>query len=218
MSKGKLIVIDGADGSGKKTQAELLIKRLKKLKKKAILVDFPQYEDFFGKVVRRYLDGEFGGLNDVSGYLASILYAADRWRAKEKIEKYLNDGYIIISNRYAESNMAHQGAKIKSPSERKKFLQWLDEMEFKIFKIPRADRVIYLDVPVEISRQLVDGRGVKKDIHEANLDYLKKTRQEYCRLCQSKKNWLLVDCTQNGKIKSREEIADFLWPKIKRSF
>ncbi len=218
MNKGKLIVIDGVDGSGKKTQAEMLIKRLKKLKKKVVLINFPQYNDFFGKVIRRYLDGEFGGVDEVSGYLASILYAADRWRAKEKIEKYLNDGYIVIANRYTESNMAHQGAKIKSPSERKKFLQWLNEMEFKVFAIPRADQVIYLDVPVEISRELVDGRGIKKDIHEENLDYLKKTRLEYLHLSQAKKTWHRINCVKNNQILSRREIAEKIWQVLNPKF
>lgn len=209
-NKGKLIVIDGADGSGKKTQAELLIKRLKKLNKKAVLIDFPQYDDFFGKVVRRYLDSEFGGLDDVSGYLASVLYAADRWRAKEKINEYLSDGYIVISNRYAESNMAHQGAKIKDEIKRKEFLNWLDEMEYKIFQIPRADAIIYLDVPIEVSQKLMDNRGIK-DIHEKNVDYLKKTQECYRAFCNENKNWFNIPCTRNGKLMSRETISEIVW-------
>ncbi|MBM2821133.1 MAG: tmk [Candidatus Berkelbacteria bacterium] len=209
-NRGKLIVIDGADGSGKKTQAELLINRLKKIKKKAVLVDFPQYDDFFGKIIRRYLDGEFGGLDDVSGYLASVLFAADRWRSKEKIEKYLQEGFIVISNRYAESNMAHQGAKIKSPDERKRYLDWLNEMEFETFKIPRADAIIYLDVPIEVSQKLMDGRG-KKDIHEKNIQYLRNTQELYREFCKNNKNWFNIPCTKNDKLMSRENISELVW-------
>lgn len=216
-SRGKLIVIDGADGSGKKTQAELLISRLKKLKKKAVLVDFPNYDDFFGKVVRRYLDGEFGGLNDVNGYLASVLYAADRWMSKEKIEKYLSDGYIVISNRYAESNMAHQGAKIKDEVKRREFLKWLDEMEYGVFKIPRADAIIYLDVPVEASQKLMQKRSVK-DIHEKDTEHLKKAQACYRAFCEGNKHWFNVPCTREDKLMSRESISELVWAVLLYNF
>lgn len=211
MRKGKLIVIDGADGSGKKTQADLLIKKLKHEKRKVILFDFPQYDKFFGKLVKRYLSGEFGGLNEVDAHLASVLYAADRWQAKDEINKYLEKGYIVISNRYAESNMAHQSAKISSSKKRREFLKWLDEMEFKNFVIPRANLVIYLDVPVEIGQKLVEHRGNKKDIHEVDTDYLKRTQNQYRKLCDTNRHWYKISCTQNNQIFSREEIADKVW-------
>src|SRR6266567_7862251 len=137
MAKGKFIVVDGTDGSGKKTQTALLAKRLKKEGYKVKLIDFPQYEsNFFGKMVGRYLSGEFGSAEQVSPYLASILYAADRHETKGKIEKWLKEGNIVISDRYASSNQIHQGGKISDVKKRKEFLEWLEEMEFVVFKIP----------------------------------------------------------------------------------
>lgn len=218
MTKGKFIVIDGSDGSGKKTQADLLMKKLKSQKKKAIMFDFPQYDKFFGKLVKRYLNGEFGGLNEVDAHLASVLYAADRWQAKDEIEKYLKKGHIIISNRYAESNMAHQGAKIKSPKKQKEFLKFLDEMEFKNFRIPRADLVIYLDVPVEIGQKLVTNRGNKKDIHELDISYLKCTQNQYRKLCTKNKHWQKILCTCKNELLSREEIAEQIWKTVEKKF
>jgi len=224
MKKGKFIVIDGSDGSGKKTQADLLIKKLKSEKRKTVLFDFPQYDKFFGKLVKRYLSGEFGGLNEVDAHLASVLYAADRWQAKDDIEKYLKNGFVVISNRYTESNMAHQSAKISSPQKRKKFLKWLEDLEFGNFKIPRADLVIYLDVPIEIGRKLIGSRNKSakrgsadsgKDIHEADIEYLKKTRKQYCLLSQKNKHWQKIECTKNKAILSREEIAEKVWQVVK---
>lgn len=217
MSKGKFIVIDGADGSGKKTQADLLIKKLKFEKHKAIMFDFPQYDKFFGKLVKRYLSGEFGELNEVDAHLASVLYAADRWQAKDEINNYLEKGYIVISNRYAESNMAHQSANIKSSLKRKKFLEWLDDMEFHQFKIPRADLVIYLDVPVEIGQKLVEHRGNKKDIIEQNLSHLKTTQNQYRKFAKQLKHWCKVDCCEKKELLSREEIAEKIWKVVKNA-
>ncbi len=212
--RGKFIVIDGADGSGKKTQTDLLIKRLKAEKHQAMMFDFPQYDKFFGKLVKRYLSGEFGGLNEVDAHLASVLYAADRWQAKDDIKKFLDKGYMVVSNRYAESNMAHQAAKIKSPKKQKEFLKWLDEMEFKNFLIPRADLVIYLDVPVEIGQKLVEHRGNKKDIHELDTGYLKNTQKQYRNLCKNNRHWKKINCTKNNQILPREEIADKVWKVV----
>lgn len=218
LSGGRFIVIDGSDGSGKKTQADLLIKYLKSKKIKAVMFDFPQYDKFFGKLVKRYLSGEFGGLNEVDAHLASVLYAADRWQAKDDINKYLEKGYIVISNRYAESNMAHQSAKIKSAKKRQEFLKWLDEMEFKNFAIPRADMVVYLDVPVEIGQKLVEHRGNIKDIHETDVDYLRRTQKEYRNLCNKYKHWQKIDCTKNKQILTREEIADKVLNIVEKKF
>ncbi len=224
MKKGKFIVIDGTDGSGKKTQADILIKRLKKLKYKTALFDFPQYySSFFGKMVGRYLKGEFGKSDDVSPYLSSLLYAGDRWQAKEKILQNLNEGKIVVTNRYVPSNLAYQGAKLPS-KERRKFFHWLENLEYQYYKIPKENLVIFLYVPVEIGQGLVDGKGhrkylggKKRDIHEENLSYLKKVEKLYQEFCKTRKNWHCVICTQNGKILSREQIAERIWEKVRKS-
>jgi len=224
VAKGKFIVIDGTDGSGKATQTELLSQKLKKDGFKIKLADFPQYyKSFFGKMVGRFLAGEFGGLNDVDPYLASVLYAGDRWEASKKIYQWLKAGNIIISNRYTASNMAHQGAKFSQSYKRKKFLSWLGEMEFKIFGIPREDLLIFLDVPYAIGQKLVDKKGArkyvggkKKDIHESDLSYQEKVRRFYKSLCRENKNWHAINCVKRGEILPKEKIAEEVYEIVKK--
>lgn len=224
MKKGKFIVIEGSDGSGKKTQTDLLIKRLKEKKIKTSYFDFPQYyTSFFGKMITRYLNGEFGTADEVSPYLASILYAGDRFEASEKIRDDLDNGKYIISNRYIQSNMAFQTAKIRLKSEKKKFLNWLEKIEYEIFKIPKADLVIYLYVPYKIGQELVDKKGKRKyskqqrDIHERDGDFLCRVEKEYLNLAETRKEWQIINCIENGKILSREKIAEKVYAIVKKT-
>jgi len=212
MNRGKFIVIDGLDGSGKATQTKLLIDYLKKQKRQVETVDFPQYyKTFFGHLVGRYLKGDFGGLNDVSPYLASLTYAGDRWQAKEKMENALKKGKILIANRYTSSSMAFMGAKITKKLKREKFFQWLTELEFKIYSIPREDFLIYLSVPPKIGQQLVLNKGARKymgnkkkhDIHEANIKYMETVEKVYLDLVKRFKNWDKIECLdEKGNLKT----------------
>lgn len=222
--QGKFIVIDGTDGSGKATQTKLLVERLKKNGHRVKTVDFPQYENnFFGKIVGRYLSGEFGTSSEVSPYLASVLYAADRFETKEKIEKWLEDGNIIIADRYASSNQIHQGGKIKDPKKRKEFLSWLEEMEYKIFKIPRPDASIYLDVPLKLSLKLLKNKSAqkrkkylqgKKDIHESDPRHLQDAKNSAIKLVEKNNNWIKINCVKNGELLKISEISQIIWSKI----
>lgn len=224
MPKGKFIVIDGTDGSGKKTQTGLLVSALKKLGYKVKTIDFPQYEkNFFGKMVGRYLSGEFGGASEVSPYLASILYAGDRFETKEKVEKWLEDDNIVIADRYASSNQIHQGGKIKDAKNRKEFLKWLDELEFKIFKIPRPDMIVYLDMPVEISLKLLENKsaqsrkkylGGKKDVHE-NDSHLQDAKKAAIEIVKKSNNWVKINCAKGGQPLPPEEICEMILKKLK---
>jgi len=207
MKKGKLIVIDGMDGSGKKTQADLLIKRLKKEKKKAVLVDFPNYGDFFGKISRRYLDGEFG---DINPYPASLIFAADRWKSKEKIEDYLKKGFFVISNRYVNSNLAYQSARIKNVPARPAFIKWDRKMEYEIFGIPKPDLVFYLDIPISITDQLISKRKQKNEFYRQNLEFLKQVHENYRKLSKEK-DWVVIECLDSQKLLSKAEIAEKIW-------
>ena len=214
MKRGKFIVIDGSDGSGKKTQTDLLIKYLKQQKYPVAYYDFPQYDKtFFGKMVGRYLNGEFGQADEVSPYLASLLYAGDRWQAGESIEKDLAAGKIVISNRYSQSNMGFQTAKIDGEKEKQKFLDWLSELEHGVYHIPRADLVIYLYVPHETAQKLVDkkiARGyteLKRDIHEANTEFLQRVEAQYLSLSKKYKEWRVIDCLERGALCSIEDIS-----------
>lgn len=216
MEKGKFITIEGLDGSGKKTQLDLLVKYCQEKKIKTITVDFPQYyKSFFGKLVGRYLKGEFGEVNQVSPYLASLTYAGDRWQAKEKMDKALKEGKLLLANRYTSSNMAFMGAKIKSRVARDKFIKWLMKLEWQVYGIPEPDLVIFLSLPPEIGQKLVGKKGRRKyvgnknsrDIHERNLAYLKKVTRVYLSLCQRFDNWLKIDCMdKKGNLLSIEEI------------
>lgn len=223
--KGKLIVLDGLDGSGKATQTRLLISKLKKQGYQTAVTDFPQYyKSFFGKIVGRYLSGEFGTAKQVSPYLASILYAADRWEAKERMDKWLSQGKIVISNRYVSANQIHQTGKIKGKKEKEKFLKWLEKMEFEVFDIPKPDLILYLNVPYQIGQKLVMKKGsrgyiggIKKDIHEGSKKHLIDAQQQIFSLIKKYNNWQQVDCTSKGRILSKPQIAEKIWKIVNKS-
>jgi dTMP kinase len=211
--KGKLIVIDGGDGSGKATQSALLKLYLEKQRKKVKYMDFPRYyNSFHGRVVGRFLTGEFGSLDQVSPYLAALAYALDRASAKEEMDEWLTHGGIVLSNRYATSSMAHQAAKLPE-SKRKEFISWLDEMEYKVHKIPREDIVVYLYVPWKIGYELTVQKADRKysngtlDIAEKDIKHRVESEAMYLRLAKERKNWVKIDCVDtNGSLLSKEEI------------
>ena len=172
MKKGKLIVFEGIDGSGKSLQLKLLKKYLDSCNISNKVIDFPRYkQSFHGKTVARYLQGEFGSINDTNPYLVSLAYSLDRAAAKEEMNKWLDDDEIVLADRYATSNMAHQGAKLPQ-SKRDDFLNWEYKLEYRVNKVPKEDVVVYLDVPVSVVRNLLTRRGRKRDIHEKNLKFL----------------------------------------------
>jgi dTMP kinase len=217
MKKGKFIVIDGTDGSGKATQTKLLVEYLEKIKIKVKKIDFPQYtNNFFGKLLRECLDGKLGDFIAVNSKIASVLYAADRWESSDKIKKWLDQGYNVIADRYVSSNQIHQAGKIFEEDKRKEFLKWLDEMEFNVFKIPRPDVIIFLDVPTNITKALLsvraDGRkkssldGTYRDLAEENEKHLIESRESALKMVKSSNKWVRIDCAKNGVIMSIEDI------------
>lgn len=222
--KGKLIIIDGSDGAGKKTQSELLIKKLKENKKDVVFFDFPQYDKFYGKIVARYLNGELGKLDDVNPYLISLAYALDRTSAREKIYDALNKGKIVICNRYTCSNMAYQSAKFETKKEQDEYVQWDEGLEYIQNKMPIPDLVIYLCVPYQISQTLLDKKekdqreyvnGKKRDIHEENKNFLQKVEERYLKLTKEK-NWNKIDCYLNNELLSMETVSEKVWKIIKK--
>jgi len=203
-SKGKLIVFEGIDGSGKTTQVTLLLKYLISGKIAFSHYSFPRYEMPWGKMVRRYLDGEFGNVGEVDPYLASVLYTGDRLSASDDIRADLASGKIVICDRYIASNIAHQATKLKVKSEKLKFIQWIEQFEYEDNKIPREDLVVLLSLPPAISQKLMSKK--KKDIHERDENYLIEVGGVYEQLGREKKNWVKVDCLKNGKLKKPERI------------
>lgn len=212
--RGKLIVIDGTDGSGKETQAKLLLDYLKKKGLRSKYIDFPRYySSFHGGMVGRYLRGEFGSLSEVNPYLASLTYALDRLTAREELEDWLKAGNLIVANRYTSSNMAHQTGRVR-PKEREKFLNWLIEMEYRIHKLPKEDVVLFLHMPAGVGQKLVGKKekreytGKKKrDLHEQSKAHLKEAEKMYLYLAKKFNHWQKIECLdKKGQILSRHKI------------
>ena len=218
MKKGKLIVIDGIDGSGKATQVRLLEERLRKDSIKTKIIDFPRYQDnFFGKLIGEYLSGIYGDFIKVDPRLASIMYAADRFESSKKIKDWLDNGFVVIADRYATANQIHQGGKISDLKKRKEFLLWLDTMEFSVFKIPKPDLVIYLDVPFEVSKLWLQKKSAikkkkylkgKKDVAEENFEHLKNSRNSALLLEKQNKNWEKIECCKGMLCMSPEQVHE----------
>jgi dTMP kinase len=222
--KGKLVVIDGTDGSGKGTQTELLLKYLDEKKIKNKYIDFPRYyTSFHGRMVGRYLSGEFGSLDSASPYLTSLFYALDRLTARDEIVDWLEEGNTVIANRYTTSSMAFQTARIDK-DKREEFLKWLYEMEYKEHKLPKEDVVLFLYVPVEISQKLIEQKakreytkGQKKDINEANVAYQKEVLTLYLELAKKNPHWEVIKCTDNkGNLLSVEKVHSMIIAALKR--
>lgn len=192
----KFVVIEGIDGTGKKTQYDLLIDYIKNnLKKPVLELDFPQYGQTSAKYVERYLNGKYG--TNVHPDLASMLYAFDRWQAKSKIDNFIknNPEGLIISNRYVISNLAHQGGKIKDETERLEFYEEQMKLEFELFQIPKPDINFVMLLPEKIAQENVDKKAKreyteqKRDIHEADLDHLKNAASAYLEICEQYKQF-----------------------------
>lgn len=208
---GKLIVIEGLDGSGKSTQLDLLFKGLEDLGKDCKWVSFPDYESNSSALVKMYLGGEFGNKpDDVNAYAASVFYTVDRYASyKANWGEFYDNGGTIVSGRYTTSNAIHQASKL--PEDKwEDFLSWLYDFEYNKIGIPRPDKVIFLDMPIEVSQKLLtkryEGDENKKDIHESDVKYLEKCRNAACFTAKYS-GWSIINCAENGEARSIEDIA-----------
>lgn len=214
--RGALIAFEGPDASGKTTQVGILKERLEKEGKQVAVFKFPTYEKtYYGRILRRYLSGEFGNVDEVNPYLAGILYALDRLEMRDEIINTLEKGKIVLLDRYVASNKAHMGAKIMNKKERDEFIKWVDELDFGKNKMPKEDLIIFLEVPVENTVELMKKMDKKKDIHEINLGYMKDVWQVYSELAKKEK-WSRIKCIEKGKMLSREKIAEEIYNKINK--
>lgn len=212
---GKLIIIEGTDGSGKQTQTGLLYEKLCKIKgrEKVKKISFPNYESKASEPVKMYLAGEFGEKADsVNAYAASVLFSVDRFASfKTEWEEFYSSGGIVLSDRYTISNMIHQASKIKDREEREKYLDWLVDLEWNKIGIPEPDLVFFLDIPFDVSKKLMQNRKNKitgdkvKDIHEQDAEYLRNA-YNIAKELAIKYKWNIVDCVENDKLRSIEEI------------
>ena len=198
VTHGKLIAIEGIDGSGKRTQLDLLSSALSARGLDTFRMSFPRYETFYGKLVGRYLNGDFGALDAVDPHLSALLYAGDRLEAKPEIDAALSAGKIVLADRYIGSNMAHQSARIPQ-EQREEFFAWLKRLEYGLYALPLEDLVVYLRVPVQEAHRLVGLKSaraytsLKRDIQEADIKHLEQTAIIYDRLA-TESNWVRIDC------------------------
>ncbi|MBI4128380.1 MAG: thymidylate kinase [Parcubacteria group bacterium] len=224
MKQGKLIVLEGIDGSGKGTQVELLNARLHEEGYRVETIDFPRYHDsLMGKLIGRMLAGELGDLSRVSPYLSLLPFALDRWQAKQEIVSWLTEGTIVLANRYIPSNLAHQAANLERPAERKRLQHFIAELEYGLFGMPREDLVIYLDVPVKLAftligkktqRQYLGGKR-RRDAYERDRTHLTRAAREYRELMQSSPRWQRIACVGKGRLLSETAIHEQVWRIVK---
>ena len=220
---GKLFVIDGTDGSGKQTQFNKLKERFSKENIEYKTVSFPNYDNLSSYLVKMYLSGQFGqSAKDVSPYIASTFYAADRYATyKRYYEEYYEKGGIILADRYTTANMVHQSGKIKDKEEREKFLNWLWDFEFNIYGLPVPTKTFFLNMPPEYSIKLIEDRENKfthekqKDIHERDKTHLIDSYNAACELV-NKYNWYEVKCVKDTNIRSVEDIHEEIFNEISK--
>lgn len=216
--KGKLIVIEGLDGSGKSTQIELLKSKL--TGKNIHQIKLPDYDSPSSTLVKMYLGGEFGkNPNDVNAYAASAFYAVDRFaNYKTKWKQFYDNGEIILSDRYTTSNAYHQATKIPE-DKRKEFFSWLEDFEYNLIDIPKPDVVIYLDMPIEISQRMMTSRYSgdenKKDIHESNIAYLLKCR-EAALSAAKEMGWKVITCNDGDNPRTIDDIGNEIFEIISK--
>lgn len=214
-TKGKFIVLEGGDGSGKATQARLLTKALQEYSPTAFY-EFPRYkQSAFGALIGRCLAGEFGNFLELSPYLSSLPYMLDRTRAKYLLIESLKDGHVIC-DRYTPSNIAYQAAKIPKGKERQTFINFIEEGEYGELGLPEPDMVIYLQVPADISAELIKkkqernylaGTGRTHDQFEENIKYQQEVMGVYLDLAKQRKSWHIINCLdKNKKLLPREDI------------
>lgn len=217
-----LINIEGTDCSGKETQSKLLVENLIKNGYKAKLISFPNYDSPSGKIVggpylgkKHISDGWFSeGATNVDARVASLYFAADRKYNEHIIKDLLKQGYVVVLNRYVESNMAHQASKLTTKQEREDMYKFLEDLEYGLLNLPKADITLFLYMPYENACILKASREEKPDQHELDGDYLKRSEQAYLELTD-RNNYIKINCTENGQIVSKQDMSDKIWKQVK---
>jgi len=218
--RGKLIALEGIDGSGKRTQLDLLAQALEARGLSILRISFPKYESTFGKLAGRYLNGDFGPLEAVDPHLSALIYAGDRFEAKAEVESALCAGKIVLADRYIASNLAHQSQRVP-PGKRDDFFAWLKHIEYGIYGLPVEDLVIYLRLPAPEAQRLIGQKAARSytsrrhDILEADISHLEQTAGIYDRLATGP-NWVRIDCidASAGALHSPEEIHRALFKAV----
>lgn len=207
---GKIIVIEGIEGSGKETQSKLLVESLNKMGIKSIEFSFPMYDTPTGKIFKEYFLSNNNyfqeGYENLDPELVCLYTAADRKYNINKINKYLSDDYIVVINRYTSSNMANQGSKYEDSEDRFYMYQWIDKLEYWLLQLPKPDQTIFLHMPYQYSLELKKNRKVL-DEHERSPEHLKNAEEAYIELSEMY-NWKRIECVKDGQIRDVEDIND----------
>ncbi|MCF8225560.1 MAG: dTMP kinase [Bacteroidales bacterium] len=213
----RFIVIEGLDGSGKSTQLTMLGKFLEKRSVPYRYLHFPRLEEgIYGKLIARFLRGEMGDIDQVDPYLVALIFAGDRFDARLQIEKWIDAGYLVIVDRYVYSNIAFQGAKLKTPEDQQKLAKWIIDLEYGYHRIPEPDKNIFLNVPFQFTKKRLTEKRAggdrtylkgKDDIHEKDLTFQERVRMIYQTVCMSFGNLSIIDCSgPAGEMKRPEDI------------
>jgi dTMP kinase len=217
-----LIAIEGIDGSGKGTQAGRLHERCQATGINSSLIGFPRYTDtLFGKSIGDFLNGRFGELDAVHPFLASLLYAGDRFESRDYLLNTIEASQVVIFDRYIASNIAHQGAKLAG-EERVEFIKWIEQIEYGIHQMPRLNQTILLDLPADYAQKMVAEKQARSyteqvaDLHEADQSYLAQVRDVYLQLAEADAQWQKIECLQEGMQRSIEAINDEIWSQLER--
>ncbi|MCA9000181.1 MAG: dTMP kinase [Planctomycetaceae bacterium] len=221
MKNAPLIVIEGIDGSGKGTHARLLRQRFLDQGRQAALLSFPRYsETFFGGRIGEFLNGEYGSLDDLHPFLVSLLYAGDRFESRATLAQLRGESDVVILDRYVSSNIAHQAAKVDGPV-REQLREWIEHLEYSIYELPRPDRVILLDCPVEMSQELIRRKSARDytdrvtDLQESDTGYMAKVRDVYLDLAKSQTSWNVVSVfDDDGGLRALTEMQDEIWASV----
>lgn len=216
MTKGKLIVLEGTDCSGKETQSNMLVEHLNKIGQKTVKYAFPNYNSPTGKIIAGAYLGKEGfmppvfpeGASNVDPYCASLLFAMDRKYNIKDVTSLLDSGVNVVLDRYIDSNMAHQGAKLGEEKQEQMF-SFLETLEYNLLELPKADLEVLLYMPSWASKKLKSGREEKPDQHEQNEQYLKKSEDAYLKIA-NRREIPIINCTQFDKIKTKEDISQEL--------
>jgi dTMP kinase len=220
-TRGLLIAIEGIDGSGKQTQAKLLEQSLKADKFTVYSTGFPQYESWFGRMVGKFLNGDFGPLETVDPRFTALLYAGDRFEAKNRITSALEAGKIVLVDRYIGSNLAHQVARAPVP-ERAEFLNWIEHLEYNIYGLPRENLILYLRVPPQQAQELIGRKAgreytqAKHDLQEKSIGHLAEAAEMYDMLSRQRP-WATIQCynAATNSLRMPEDIATEVLQAVK---
>lgn len=222
-NKGRFIVFEGIDGSGKSTQLALLKRRVRKERPGAKLLtfDFPQYKKKSAGMVEEYLSGKYGLQAKVNPYAASVFYAIDRYDISFKLTESLRQGRILLSDRYVGSNIGHQGGKIRDAKKRKAYFDWLYELEYAIFQVPKPSLSLVLSVPPRVAQELCNNRERRKtkkaDIHEKDIFHLRHAQEAYLHAAQAfPKDFHVIECMEGGRLLSPGQVHEKVWRKAER--